>query len=111
MKPLNKSFYLVLLICLTISCGKDDDNKTTKTLSGTHWTRTTNNSIHFTFSTDIDFTYVEYGKSYTGTYSFNGSNGSLLLDITLNDPINFKVNGDVLNTEQNDAEDTLYKKQ
>ena len=71
---------------------------------------TTDSSRHFTFTTETDYVYVEYGSNYPGTYTYNGSIGSFY-EPEDPEPINFRVNGDILITDQNDEEETLYKKQ
>jgi hypothetical protein len=112
---MNKKIFIkiYLLFCVISACSKNENSTSTLELSGTHWVKTTDEKRHFTFTTASEYVYVELGRSYTGTYSFNGTNGPFI-DVDKYGSIDFKVNSKILSVNQdvtNPDFESIYEKQ
>lgn len=106
---------LLLSLILLFSCSNDNDSSTedNNILSGTHWVKTTNSERHLTFKSTTEYVYSENGKTYSGTYTFDGSSGKMY-EKSSSFVLDFKVNGDILSANQNTTNpdfEALYKKQ
>lgn len=107
-KTLILSSFIIFNFIL-LSCKSDvDDLSNNTSLSGTFWVKINDDTRTFTFTSSVKYVYTEYGNSYPGTYTFDGSFG------TFDGDIDFKVNGDILSSNQDDSNqdfESLYAKQ
>lgn len=91
--------FVIFLVAISItSCSSNNDDDL-PSLVGTHWIKSSDNSRHFTFTTENEYVYVENGSSYPGTYTFNGTEG-VFTETSSGFQGDFKVVGDVLTSYQ-----------